>query len=234
MARQTTNDFLFDLNQMESGINGVTLLQARVNHGLYSDQLFQDAGIFFPPHLKTAAVPRKVDFLAGRLLIKTAQQMLGVAQDTIVIGENRAPIWPGDQCGAISHSRGWVVCVLSGNTGQTLGVDVEKIASGASLQAIRERVLDAPERALIANTPRPDHLATLAFSAKETLFKALYPNVQRFFGFDAARLSALPGPQTLRLTLLDDLNGDYRAGQIFEIHHRSDPDHVLTWLAVPA
>ena len=37
----------------------------------------------------------------------------------------------------------------------------------------------------------PERLLTLVFSAKESLFKCLYPRVQEFFGFAAARVIAL-------------------------------------------
>ena len=58
----------------------------------------------------------------------------------------------------------------------------------------------------------PKLLLTLVFSAKESLYKCLYPQVQKYFGFDAARVVALDSEQrTFVIQLEQDLHAHLRA-----------------------
>ncbi|MEO9971881.1 MAG: 4'-phosphopantetheinyl transferase superfamily protein [Hyphomonadaceae bacterium] len=111
------------------------------------------------------------------------------------------------------------------------GVDIETVPSGDALSSIMEYCLDADERALILGTERRSvpQLAGLVFSAKETLFKLLYPRVGRYFGFDTAKIRELPTSTTLRLYLTSNLGGPLETGKCFEIRIGSGPNHVLTW-----
>ncbi|OGT70599.1 MAG: hypothetical protein A3H44_09485 [Gammaproteobacteria bacterium RIFCSPLOWO2_02_FULL_57_10] len=62
----------------------------------------------------------------------------------------------------------------------------------------------------------PLHYLTLVFSAKESLFKCLFPLVNRFFDFHAAVITPLSSGSTgdgeFRFELLEDLDGEFRTG----------------------
>lgn len=64
-----------------------------------------------------------------------------------------------------------------------VGCDIE--ARTLLPEGVADRVLSAAERADVARMSLPD---VLWFSAKETVFKAVYPDVGRFFGFDEAEI----------------------------------------------
>ncbi|HAG01786.1 MAG TPA: enterobactin synthase subunit EntD, partial [Leclercia adecarboxylata] len=57
---------------------------------------------------------------------------------------------------------------------------------------MQDGVVDTQEAQRLAESGLPFDLAfTLAFSAKESLFKALFPKVQTWMGFESARVTAL-------------------------------------------
>ena len=58
--------------------------------------------------------------------------------------------------------------------------------------------------------------ATAVFSAKEALYKALFPRVGRFFGFDHAEIAEIR-PDGLALRLTKPLSTGWPAGCVFEI-----------------
>lgn len=205
------------------------LLRARYAEDLFKPDLFADHAISRPPSLATARDRRLAEFLAGRLLARTAMAALGAATGPVDIGPDRRPLFPDGLSGSISHARGFVACLVT--RGADPGVDIEACLSGNALEAVTQTVLTETDKRLLG----PMHPAdvTAVFSAKETLFKALYPSVGRLFGFDAATLAAPPGPGGLTLRLCASLGADLPAGRQFDIRADHAPDHVLTWLIHP-
>ncbi|BCH12647.1 4'-phosphopantetheinyl transferase (plasmid) [Mesorhizobium sp. 131-3-5] len=200
----------------------------------YTEDLFQKLDIACPPSLSTALPIRRAEFLAGRAMAYAALQALGQPTAEIPIGSDRAPVWPKASAGSITHARGLCACFAIADLGWQVGVDVEAMASGHALESILSMAANEQERALIARQtvlPR-DRLATLLFSAKETLFKGLYPVARRFFGFDCAELQTPPANGHLRLHLTQTLCRELSEGEPYDIRYRITADYVLTWLAV--
>ena len=86
------------------------------------------------------------------------------------------------------------------------------------------------ERDVLAATELPVEIALLiVFSAKESLFKALYPQVQKFFGFEAAKLRELDTLNNkFRLQLTKQLAPDLYEGSYISGHYMIDMGHVIT------
>lgn len=75
----------------------------------------------------------------------------------------------------------------------------------------------------------PEQMFTLAFSVKESLFKALYPHVKRFFGFEAAEVIALSLENNeITLQLQETLTHHYPAGTLFRGQFIIYPQDILT------
>jgi enterobactin synthetase component D len=129
--------------------------------------------------------------LPGRLAAREALRRLGRSgDDWLGRGEDRAPIWPAGFLGAISHSGGlaWSVAARAVDR-RGLGVDVEGLVSPSAAEAVSKMVLVEGERQRLAAAGLDDRAGlTLAFAAKECLFKCLYPTVRKMFGFEAAEL----------------------------------------------
>ena len=73
---------------------------------------------------------------------------------------------------------------------------------------------------------------SLIFSAKESLFKALYPSVRVYFDFYSAKITAICCiTNSFTLTLLEDLTPELRANIEFSGHFIFDKNYVFTIIA---
>lgn len=151
-----------------------------------------------PGFLARAVAKRRAEYLAGRVLARQALECLGGPGGAVGRGARGEPLWPTGVQGSLSHSHGTVGAWL-GTDGALLGLDIEALADARAARAIRQSVLTSDDLACIG--PDPDAtICTAVFSAKEALYKALYPRVRQFFGFDHAFVAATgPGGVTLRL-----------------------------------
>ena len=129
------------------------------------------------------AVPaRQREFAAGRAAARAAMVDLGLTPVAVLAGSDRAPIWPTDVVGSISHTDGLCVAVLCHSAGaQSLGVDIEEATPLD--QALSLIICTEVEQKRIAG-PDASQLAKLIFSAKEAAYKAQYPLTGLLFGFD--------------------------------------------------
>ncbi|MBV2359785.1 4'-phosphopantetheinyl transferase superfamily protein [Thalassococcus sp. CAU 1522] len=211
-------------------LHGGVLLRARFDTARFDPALFARLAVDRPARLDRAVDKRLAEYLAGRCLARLSQQALGFAPRPVPAAASRAPIWPPGLSGSISHAAGQAACLLLPRDDATPGLDLESIAAGRALEAIDKTALSDADRAHLAALPDPAIAATLCFSAKESLFKALFPTVGRFFGFDAAELAAPPGDGTLTLRLTRPLHGTLPPGRSFDLQYRVAPPHVLTWM----
>lgn len=224
--------FLSDLSSFDIEVDGAVAVQARYNLSAFHPSMFTTLSISKPEALSRAVHKRQGEFLAGRVLAQTALGLLGHQNVSVAIGKHRAPIWPSGLSGSISHSEGRCVCVIVPDERAVVGIDIEKIASGDSFEAIFRQTLDPRERDIIAGQTGFDVnvLASLVFSAKETLFKALYPIVGEYFDFDAAQLVYIPEDDELCLELTRTLHATLPANTRFMVRFSMAADHVRTWL----
>ncbi|MEX0740464.1 MAG: 4'-phosphopantetheinyl transferase superfamily protein [Pseudohongiella sp.] len=183
-----------------------------------------------PTELSRAVPKRKAEFIAGRYCAREALALLAnspfatgtetIQRDARVgIGANREPLWPGGVVGSITHSHGYASAVVARRDQvRAVGVDTEKWIEPDRAENIKQQILTRQEchaeQQLLFDSPL--HYLTLVFSAKESLFKCLFPLVNTFFDFHAAAiLLGRPGPLSngeFRFKLLTDLNDEFRAG----------------------
>ena len=154
-----------------------------------------------PPALQRASASRQLGHLGGRLCAEAAMAAASGRRVGIGIGESGAPLWPADLVGSISHTRGgaWA-CVGPRPAWSMVGIDSELLADADAVRSIVELCCTAEERRRwFPQAPDP-LLATLLFSAKESVYKAIHPLVRRFVEFDEVELVALDaGRGALRL-----------------------------------
>lgn len=146
----------------------------------------EKTGIVLPGSLATAVLKRKVEFAAGRFCAAQALQKQGYrGQETLGIGLHRAPVWPDGYLGSISHADGLAVAVVTASRDWGgVGIDIERILDNEAAQPLVPYLMTTTELAIGTTTGLLlEHWLTLIFSAKESLFKALYPYVGRYFDF---------------------------------------------------
>lgn len=210
------------------------LIEARFDPKRAHADLFGVFGLSVPQALARMAQKRAAEFLAGRLVAALGAEALGVVPQDIGIGPGRAPLWPAGLAGSITHSGQRCACLVSRRADLLCGIDLEHIAQGAALRSIMERCLSGPERMLAQqglDLPA-DQAATLMFSAKETVFKALYPTVGRFFGFGAAEVARDLEGRALQLHLTETLHPTLPAGLALAPRYILRDDHLMTLLVV--
>jgi enterobactin synthetase component D len=207
----------------------------------YRDTLFIDYGIDLPDQIAAAMPKRKAEFLAGRLAARKACCDYAAVpfNHPLPIGSDRAPIWPIGLHGSISH------CYLTNGDGiamaaccasdQLVGIDVEAIFSPIQTIKFAHLFTDHQERGVIAsmNSGLDYRIAlTAVFSAKESFFKAAYPDVQRYFDFDAVKLVEIQENKLLFnivIHLSDRFKcGDGFAAQIMEF----SPTYLVTQVKI--
>lgn len=123
------------------------------------------------------AVDKRVrEFTAGRHCAREALRQLGFEVDAIPMGRRREPLWPRGVVGSISHGAGYcIAAVCERSRLASLGVDIE--SPSALPHSLIDLVCDGRERAWCErNAPElVPLLAKFMFSAKESVFKCLYP-----------------------------------------------------------
>ncbi|TVP70859.1 MAG: 4'-phosphopantetheinyl transferase superfamily protein [Rhodobacteraceae bacterium] len=230
-----TQGFLNEIEIIPLPAQGAVLIEARFDPLRADPRLFEVFGMSIPQALDRMADKRAAEFLAGRLVAALGAEALGVAPQEIVIGPGRAPLWPAGLAGSITHSGQRCACLVTRRADLICGIDLEHIAQGAALRAIMDRCLSGPERMLAQQglgLPA-DQAATLMFSAKETIFKALYPTVGRIFGFDAAEVARDLEGRALLLHLTDALHPTLPAGLALAPRYILRADHLLTLIIAP-
>ncbi|MEG0007023.1 MAG: 4'-phosphopantetheinyl transferase superfamily protein [Aeromonas sp.] len=221
------------------GLAALPVQRIRFDLAAFTPACFTEQGIALPHTLGRAVAKRQGEFLAGRLAARQALRPFGLADQEVAIGEGRAPCWPVGMEGSISHSQlagaGMALCaVRPGRAG--LGLDLEAWLSEEQASQLWPGIVDKEEWERLAAGAATADLSlaeglTLVFSAKESLFKALYPRVGRYFDFLDASWSAMGG-QTLTLTLKTALAPDLPAGWYCTLHWQRLPGGLLTLLAL--
>lgn len=144
----------------------------------------------WPTDLTDAAATRRSEFLMGRLAAVEALRRLG-AEGPVGRSSQGAPVWPAGIAGSLTHHSGVAAAVVgrdsSGQGYSGLGIDICPRLEGDRLRAVVRKCLTAAERERWAG----EEAATVAFAAKESIYKAAYPRAQRFIGFDEAEIVAI-------------------------------------------
>jgi enterobactin synthetase component D / holo-[acyl-carrier protein] synthase len=145
---------------------------------------------------------RRASWVGGRIALRAALEAARIeAPDAILANPRGAPLLPPGVVGSVSHKRTIAVALVARAATATVGIDVEEIRPLRG--DIASRVLTPDEIAhLPADGPARDAAVLLRFSAKEAIYKALDPWVQRFVGFEEASLAwAADGTVAAHLTL---------------------------------
>lgn len=216
------------------------LAGARLVNTLYDPRAltadtFPDCQILLPPELSDAADKRKTEYLAGRICAREAVNYITGHAAAPALGADRAPCWPRGTVGSVTHSHGWAAAIVASSQHYlSLGLDAEALLSDSRATKLARKILTTSERQRfrLDLATRPGRLITLAFSVKESLFKALYPLTQKRFYFEDAELLEWTEDGYATVRLLTDLSGDWRAGQQLTAWHNQQDGRLLSLVPV--
>ncbi|MBL4672061.1 MAG: 4'-phosphopantetheinyl transferase superfamily protein [Arenicella sp.] len=240
---QFTNDqalapFISNTRRGFDSKTGVSFFSCDFNIKNYKHSLFQELSIICPPPIHASVIKRQAEFLAGRYAARSSILQISphITQPIkIEIGVNRAPIWPPCFTGSITHSRSRAISVSKqigdeSDPKDYIGVDVEDIIDVDLISEFESSIYTHQDRniALVSGLS-PNIAMTLIFSAKESLFEAIYPFVGEYFGFDKARVGKLDIANSLvELRLDSEFASKYSLRVDYLCRFEIDKDRVFT------
>jgi 4'-phosphopantetheinyl transferase EntD len=141
------------------------------------------------------AVPTRIlEFTTGRSCARAALAQLGCPPVAIAIGDQREPIWPPGFIGSITHCKGHCAAAVArwdphtAHAIASLGLDAEPALPLP--EDVAGMVCSDGERKWIEQH-RQDRLPwdRVVFSAKESVFKCIFPITRQFLDFHDVELT---------------------------------------------
>ena len=174
------------------------------------------------------AVPeRRKLFALGRAAARDALTELGLSAAAIPRDPDGAPQWPAGIVGAISHTRAMAVAVVGRRADYIgVGVDLEELDRGIR-EDVARLVCRPAEMDWVRGGNGSDRLIML-FSAKEAIFKALYPIERVWLGFFDAELTWDAERDLFLARVLKRFGAGYQAGFGLEVRCAVGENWVLT------
>lgn len=142
--------------------------------------------------LGSAVSPKRfLDFRLGRAAGRKALEMIGFPLVTPILrGEHREPVWPLGVVGSIAHGSGYGIAAAAWQQDvPAIGIDIQKVEDRYTDELVA-RFADPDEFEWVrSSAEKRTERAVKLFSAKESVFKALYPLGKVWFAFDVAHLT---------------------------------------------
>lgn len=199
---------------------------------------FTQCEIAAPEAIARAVPKRRMEFLAGRLCAREALHRLTGIGDVPAIAQSKAPVWPADLVGSITHSGDLAAALVAPALNyRGVGLDAEDILSTRRGERLAGQILTSSERDWLATLPveQRGHFVTLVFSLKESLFKALFPLVGvRFYFQDAELVAWNSETRQATLQLRKPLSPDWPAASQLHGQYTLLDSYLVSMIAIPA
>jgi 4'-phosphopantetheinyl transferase EntD len=179
------------------------------------------------------AVPeRRTLFALGRAAARDALADLGTRPIALPRSSDGAPVWPAGFVGAISHTR-HVAIAVAGRRGDYvgLGLDVEELDRGVRPDIAR--LVCRPSEMEWVDAADGLERLMMVFSAKESIFKALYPIERVWLGFGDAELRWDATRNAFFGRVLKSFGREYPEGFELDVSCTLGAGFVLTSACVP-
>lgn len=155
------------------------------------EHIYNKFNKWLPSDLSGAVESRKKEYITGRFCAFMAAELLGVELISLDRGPSREPIWPESLVGSISHTDGIALAVVGlKKAHKSVGIDIEGIINSGRFQTIERMVLTDNDKSFLElldiEPAQLGKIYTIIFSAKEALFKLIYPLCQCYFDFREA------------------------------------------------
>jgi len=226
---------LIYLHIEKSGLFSGAVAQVSLRFSLDDQKTLADS-IHVPIAFKATSAKRRTEFFAGRYALQEAFLKLGVQlQSPIESRADRSLQIPAEFVASITHTgiqAGYFASAVVARSSDVfaLGLDSERVMNAKSSETVKRSVLLTEETEIFQNglnsSISEELFSTLVFSAKESLYKALYPKIEKYFDFNAAKISAVNVEKgKFEFELTRDLNLSFTRG--FRGHGRFAVDQDL-------
>jgi 4'-phosphopantetheinyl transferase EntD len=184
-----------------------------------------------------AAAKRRREFLLGRTAAHGAiRSLLGDSPHPVRKGASGEPLWPEGLVGSITHSGDTAAAAVGRRReAEGIGIDLEDLSKRVSFQ-ISRKVCTEKELRWVQGTEDPGEKnlrLRMLFSAKESVYKALFPAGRIFLGFQDAELAWEPRERRFLGRLLKQSGPAYPCGRAFAVGCRRTREFVFTFLWLP-
>lgn len=153
--------------------------------------------------LRVRACPkRRLTWSAGRLAAKLVLKQMGITElSPMLCGSLGEPLWPKGISGSITHCHPWSVAagVQSGG-GLFIGIDLESVNRIQDTE-IASVVCGKSELEWVCASKDTRERLCMIFSAKEALYKSLYPSYKRYIDFKEVELTFSDGQRCFHATI---------------------------------
>lgn len=157
----------------------------------FCSSAFAHSRIALPPSIARSQPKRQAEYFYGRIAAREALNSTGWSDVQVGTGHNREPLWPLNIVGAITHNDRYAAASAAhANQINGLGIDIENVVDVQNTNSVEQVALSSAERDLSRKTQDLSYFLalTLIFSAKESFYKATFPTVGKYFGFDAINI----------------------------------------------
>jgi 4'-phosphopantetheinyl transferase EntD len=171
------------------------------------------------------AEARRREFALGRACARHALAALGVS-GPVLRGDDRAPIWPAGVVGSLTHCDELCAAAVA-RVGEIVALGLDAELDAPLSERMGRRICTPAERLHLARLPgrEPGVWEKLAFSAKESFYKAWYTLAHTGLGFRDVELRVDPDAARFSVRVLrDDKPGPRSAHGRFAFA----PPHVVT------
>ena len=172
---------------------------------------------------------RRAEFTLGRICAHEALSRFGLESEPILRNpETREPCWPDSVWGSITHSAGFAaVAVGLKNEIKGVGIDLESFSRSVDFNIRRYVCVDSELEWLESlQTKQANRALRIIFSAKESIFKCLYPGTKTYLTFKDAAVSVNETENNFSFIIFKSFPGIINQG--FPHHGRfSEMDKML-------
>ncbi|MFC2996847.1 4'-phosphopantetheinyl transferase [Acinetobacter sichuanensis] len=186
-----------------------------------------------PKYLEQAVSTRLSEFYSGRILIQAILMQYYEVYEGVTSLSQRLPQWTPPFRGSISHSKNQIVVAVSASTAY-LGIDIEHWVSEALIAEGQHLILNHQDYKIwdeIKSELSFQQFLTLVFSIKESLYKAVYPEVKHYIDFLDAAITEISLPnRCVKLKFSNEIQNKFQLVQEYEGYWEIQEDYVLTWV----
>jgi len=158
---------------------------------------------------------RRAEFTLGRICAHEALSRFGLESEPILRNpETREPCWPDSVWGSITHSAGFAaVAVGLKKEIRGVGIDLESFSRSVDFK-IRKQVCVDSELEWLESIPtkQANRALRIIFSAKESIFKCIYPGTKTYLSFKDAAVTINETEKNFTFTIFKSFPGIIQHG----------------------
>lgn len=148
-----------------------------------------------------SSVPKRaIEFATGRLCARKALGQIGVHRFPLLADPHRAPVWPRDVVGSITHTDDFCAAAV-GRRSDFSGIGIDAEIGGRVGIELWPTLFAIEEIGWLDQLPEQQRpiMATVLFSAKESFYKAQYSITGAWLDFKSAAVSVEDDRWSLKL-----------------------------------